>query len=78
MVSALPRGLSYALFQSFAIATAIATYSRGNRMGVMTGLSGNEMYCMHLKGYTPGGMVIGNSVYSMGFVGGIGAGLRSA
>ena len=47
-------------------------------MGVMTGLSGNEMYCMHLKGYTPGGMVIGNSVYSMGFVGGIGAGLRSA
>lgn len=47
-------------------------------MGVMTGLSGNEMYCMHLKGYTPGGMVIGNSVYSMGFVGGLGAGLRSA
>jgi uncharacterized protein YbjQ (UPF0145 family) len=47
-------------------------------MGVMTGLSGNEMYCMHLKGFTPGGMVIGNSVYSMGFVGGIGAGLRSA
>jgi uncharacterized protein YbjQ (UPF0145 family) len=47
-------------------------------MGVMTGLSGNEMYCMHLKGYAPGGMVIGNSVYSMGFVGGLGAGLRSA
>jgi uncharacterized protein YbjQ (UPF0145 family) len=47
-------------------------------MGVMTGLSGNEMYCMHLKGFTPGGMVIGNSVYSMGFVGGLGAGLRSA
>jgi uncharacterized protein YbjQ (UPF0145 family) len=47
-------------------------------MGVMTGLSGNEMYCMHLKGYTPGTMVIGNSVYSMGFVGGLGAGLRSA
>ena len=38
-------------------------------MGVMTGLSGDEMYCMHLKGFTPGTMVIGNSVYSMGFVG---------
>jgi uncharacterized protein YbjQ (UPF0145 family) len=47
-------------------------------MGVMTGLSGNEMYCLHLKGYTPGGMVIGNSVYSMGFLGGLGAGLRNA
>jgi uncharacterized protein YbjQ (UPF0145 family) len=47
-------------------------------MGVMTGLSGNEMYCLHLKGYTPGGLVIGNSVYSMGFVGSLGAGLRNA
>ncbi len=47
-------------------------------MGVMTGLSGDEMYCMHLKGFTPGTMVIGNSVYSMGFVGSLGAGLRSA
>ncbi len=45
-------------------------------MGVMTGLSGNEMYCLHLKGLSPGGLVIGNSVYSMGFVGGIGAGFR--
>lgn len=47
-------------------------------MGVMTGLSGNEMYCLHLKGFTPGGLVIGNSVYSMGFLGSLGASLRNA
>ncbi len=47
-------------------------------MAAMTGLSGNEMYCLHLKGFSPGELVIGNSVYSLGFVGGIGAGLNSA
>ena len=47
-------------------------------MSVMTGLSGNEMYCLHLKGLSPGELVVGNSVYSLGFVGGIGAGLKSA
>lgn len=46
-------------------------------MTVMTGLSGNEMYCLHLKGFAPGELVIGNSVYSMGFVGSIGAGLQT-
>jgi uncharacterized protein YbjQ (UPF0145 family) len=45
-------------------------------MPVMTGLSGNEIYCLHLKGMTPGDLVIGNSVFSMGFLGGIGAGFR--
>lgn len=44
---------------------------------IMTGLSGNEMYCLHLKGFEPGELVIGNSVYSMGFVGSVGAGLRT-
>jgi uncharacterized protein YbjQ (UPF0145 family) len=44
----------------------------------MTGLSGNEMYCLHLKGLSPGELVVGNSVYSLGFVGGIGAGLKAA
>ena len=43
----------------------------------MTGLSGNEMYCLHKKGFAPGNMVIGNSVFSMGLLGGIGAGLRT-
>ncbi len=47
-------------------------------MSIMTGLSGNEIYCVALKGLSPGELVIGNSVYSLGFVGGIGAGLQSA
>ncbi|MDX1933178.1 MAG: heavy metal-binding domain-containing protein [Capsulimonadales bacterium] len=46
-------------------------------MAIMTGLSGNEMYCLHLKGFEPGELVIGNSVYSMGFVGTLGAGLQT-
>ena len=46
-------------------------------MAIMTGLSGNEMYCLHLKGFEPGELVIGNSVYSMGFVGSLGAGLKT-
>jgi uncharacterized protein YbjQ (UPF0145 family) len=44
----------------------------------MTGLSGNEMFCLALKGLSPGDLVIGNSVYSLGFVGGIGAAFKSA
>jgi len=43
----------------------------------MTGLSGNEMYCMQLKGLQAGDMVIGNSIFSIGFIGGIGSGLRT-
>jgi hypothetical protein len=35
----------------------------------LTGLSGNEIYCMRLKGLTPSGVVIGNSIQSMGFLG---------
>jgi uncharacterized protein YbjQ (UPF0145 family) len=46
-------------------------------MPVMTGLSGNEMYCLHLKGFQPGELVVGNSVYSLGLVGNVGAGLRN-
>jgi len=42
-------------------------------MAVMTGLSGNEIYCLHLKGLRPGDMVIGNSVFSMGFLGSLAA-----
>lgn len=44
-------------------------------MAVMTGLSGNEMYCLKLKGLSPGSLVLGNSVFSMGFLGSIGSGL---
>ena len=46
-------------------------------MAILTGLSGNEIYCLHLKSLTPGSIVVGNSVYSMGLVGGIGAGFRA-
>jgi uncharacterized protein YbjQ (UPF0145 family) len=42
-------------------------------MAVMTGLSGNEMYCLHLKGLRPGDLVVGNSVFSMGFLGSLAA-----
>ena len=45
-------------------------------MPIMTGLSGHEIYCLGLKGFGPGELVVGNSVHSLGFVGGIGAGLK--
>ncbi len=46
-------------------------------MTVTTGLSGNEIYCLAQKNYTPGNIVIGNSVYSLGFIRGLGAGFSS-
>ena len=42
----------------------------------VSGLSGNEIYCMQLKGYRPASVVIGNSVQSMGFLGGLGSAFR--
>lgn len=45
-------------------------------MPVMTGLSGNEMFCLKLKGLDPGSIVVGNSVFSLGFFGGLGSGIR--
>src|SRR5438067_1502856 len=33
---------------------------------LITGLSGNELYCLAQKGYGPGAVVVGNSVYSLG------------
>ena len=38
-------------------------------MSIVTGLSGNEIYCIDQLGMTPGDLVIGNSVFSMGFIG---------
>ncbi len=46
-------------------------------MPVTTGLSGNEMYCLRLKGYQPGDLIIGNSVHSLGVVAGLGAGIKN-
>lgn len=37
---------------------------------ICTGLSGNELYCIALAGYLPGNLLIGNSVYSLGVIGG--------
>jgi uncharacterized protein YbjQ (UPF0145 family) len=47
-------------------------------MAKVTGLSGNEIYCLALKQYTPGELVVGNSVNSMGFLGSIGASVGNA
>src|SRR5690348_5400589 len=63
-----------------AIRPCVASAAREGKersMAVMTGLSGNEMYCLHLKGMRPGDLVIGNSVFSMGVLGGIGAGVNT-
>ena len=46
-------------------------------MAILTGLSGNEMYCLNLKGFRPGELVIGNSVHSLGFIGGVSAGFQT-
>jgi uncharacterized protein YbjQ (UPF0145 family) len=45
-------------------------------MPIMTGLSGNEIFCLGLKNLSPGELVVGNSVHSLGFLGGLGAGLK--
>jgi hypothetical protein len=46
-------------------------------MAVTTGLSGNEIYCLNLKGFTPGNIVVGNSVHALGFLGSVGSGVRA-
>lgn len=39
--------------------------------GVLTGLNGNELYCLDKLGFRPGNVAVGNSVYSLGFLGGL-------
>lgn len=46
-------------------------------MPVTTSLSGNEIFCLAQKGYTPGNIVVGNSVYSLGLLGGFTSGLKA-
>lgn len=43
----------------------------------ITGLSGNEIYCLSKKGYTPGSIVIGNSVHSLGVLSSLRSGLKA-
>ena len=45
-------------------------------MAMVTGLSGNEIYCLALKNFAAGEIVVGNSVNSMGFLGGIASGFQ--
>jgi len=44
----------------------------------VTGLSGNEIYCMAKNGIIPIGVAVGNRVQSMGFLGSLGAAFRGA
>ena len=43
----------------------------------VTGLSGNEIYCLNKLGLKPGQLCVGNSVVAIGFTGGIGASLST-
>jgi len=44
---------------------------------MLTGLSGNEIYCLAKKGWAPGNIVVGNSVYSLGFVRSVTSGFKT-
>lgn len=46
-------------------------------MAIMTGLSGNEMFCLQQKGLYPGNLVIGNSVFALGFLGSLASGFKT-
>jgi uncharacterized protein YbjQ (UPF0145 family) len=43
----------------------------------MTELSGNEIYCLAQKQYQAGNIVIGNSIYSAGYIKSLGDGIRA-
>jgi len=42
-----------------------------------SGMSGNEMYCAALLGYTPGDLLVGNSVFALGYIGSLRSNVRS-
>jgi len=46
-------------------------------MAVTTGLSGNEIFCLAKKNYSPGTLVVGNSVHSLGIIGSLGSGIKA-
>jgi uncharacterized protein YbjQ (UPF0145 family) len=46
-------------------------------MSIITGLSGNEIFCLRRQGFTPGDLVIGNSVISLGVLNTIGSGIQT-
>jgi uncharacterized protein YbjQ (UPF0145 family) len=44
---------------------------------IISGLSGNEIYCLAQKSYAPGKIVVGNSVYSLGLAGGLSSSFKA-
>jgi uncharacterized protein YbjQ (UPF0145 family) len=44
---------------------------------LISGMSGNEIYCLSLKGFLPGEIAVGNSVRSLGVLGGIGSSMQA-
>ncbi len=44
---------------------------------IISGLSGNEIYCLSIKGFAPGEITVGNSVRSLGFAGSVGSSLKT-
>jgi uncharacterized protein YbjQ (UPF0145 family) len=48
-----------------------------NQHRQVTGLSGNEIYCLNKLNYRPGQLCVGNSVVALGVISGIGAGLSN-
>jgi len=44
---------------------------------IFSGLNANEMYCLKLIGLEPDDLVIGNSVYSLGVIGGLKSSIRT-
>lgn len=44
---------------------------------IISGLSGNEIYCLAKKGWAPGRIVVGNSVYSLGALRGLTSSLKT-
>src|SRR5258706_16289334 len=44
---------------------------------IVSGFSGNEIYCLAQKGFGPAGIVVGNSVQSLGFGGSVSSALRT-
>ncbi|MBC7690726.1 MAG: heavy metal-binding domain-containing protein [Methylotenera sp.] len=53
-----------------------STPSPANSHGKVTGLSGNEIYCLSKMGMTPGNLCIGNSVFSLGVLRSLTSGLK--
>ncbi len=44
---------------------------------IISGLSGNEIYCLSIKGFAPGELTVGNSVRSLGIAGSLGSSLKT-